>query len=143
MKMTKSFTSEDVKKKWFLVDLEGVVLGRAAARIASILRGKTKPEFTPHDDTGDFVVAVNAGKILLTGSKPEKKIYRKHTGYLGHLREKKAKDLLREDPTFPIRKAIKGMLPRGVLGRKMLRKLKVYAGAVHPHEAQQPEKIAI
>ncbi|MBM4388998.1 MAG: 50S ribosomal protein L13, partial [Deltaproteobacteria bacterium] len=88
-------------------------------------------------------VAVNAGKVLLTGSKPDKKIYRKHTGYLGHLREKKAKDMLQDDPVFPIREAVKGMLPRGVLGRKMLRKLKVYAGAEHPHEAQQPEKITL
>ncbi len=142
-RQTKSFSREEVERKWYLVDVADVPLGRAASRIAEILRGKTKPQYTPHADVGDFVVVVNADKIKLTGGKLYKKMYRHHSGYLGHLRELSAAEYLQKDPTFLLRHAVKGMLPRNRLGRKLLRKMKVYAGPEHPHQAQQPQKIDI
>ena len=142
-RQTKSFATGEVTRNWVLVDLEGVPLGRAASRIAEILRGKTKPQYTPHADVGDFVVVVNAEKVKLTGGKLDKKLYRWHSGYLGHLKERSAKEMLDKDPAFLIRHAVKGMLPKNRLGRKLLRKLKVYAGPDHPHQAQKPVKIDI
>ena len=123
---------------WYLVNAEGKVLGRLATELAKILRGKNKPTFTPHVDTGDFVVVVNAGKVVLTGKKMKDKIYYHHTGYPGGIKEIAAEKLLAKKPTEVLRIAVKGMLPKNSLGRQMLRKLKIYAGANHPHEAQKP-----
>lgn len=130
-------------RKWFLVDLEGQTLGRAATRIAHILRGKHKVTFTPHVDDGDYVVVVNAEKVHLTGRKLQGKLYHHHTGYVGGLKSVSAEKLLAAKPEELIRKAVKGMLPRGPLGRAQLRKLKIYIGGAHPHEAQQPEALAL
>jgi large subunit ribosomal protein L13 len=138
---TRSFATNEVTKRWFVVDVEGVPLGRAAARIATVLRGKNKPEFTPHADVGDFVVVINADKALLTGMKTERELWRWHTGYLGHLRERTVGQMMATKPDFMMWKAVKGMLPKGPLGRKMLKKLKVYAGAEHPHAAQMPQAL--
>jgi len=138
---TRSFSTNDVDRKWYVVDLDGQTLGRVAARVAMVLRGKHKPTYTPHDDTGDFVIAVNSAKAVLTGRKLEQKQFRWHTGYMGHLRERNYGEIMQEKPDVAFRKAVKGMLPRGPLGRQMLTKLKVYEGAEHPHEAQQPEKL--
>jgi len=138
---TRSFATDDVTRRWFVVDVEGVPLGRAAARIATVLRGKNKPEFTPHADVGDFVVVVNADKAVLTGMKAERELWRWHTGYLGHLRERTLGQMMATKPDYMMWKAVKGMLPKGPLGRKMLKKLKVYAGAEHPHAAQTPQAL--
>jgi len=138
---TRSFATKDVDRKWYVVDVDGVTLGRAAARIAMILRGKHKPTYTPHDDTGDFVVVVNSAKAVLTGRKLEQKMFVWHTGYMGHLRERTYADVMENKPSEVFKRAVKGMLPRGPLGRQMLTKLKVYEGAEHPHEAQLPEKL--
>ena len=138
---TRSFSTKDVDRKWYVVDLDGQTLGRVAARVAMILRGKHKPTYTPHDDTGDFVIAVNSAKAVLTGRKLEQKMFRWHTGYMGHLRERTYGDIMQEKSDVAFRKAVWGMLPHGPLGRQMLTKLKVYEGAEHPHEAQQPEII--
>ena len=132
-----------VEKYWYLVDAEDKILGRLASQLASILRGKNKPIFTPHVDTGDFVVVVNAKKIKLTGRKLKDKIYYHHSGYPGGIKSINAKDLLDKCPEDIIRKAVKGMLPKNSLGRDMLKKLRVYPDNVHPHEAQQPEKIEL
>ena len=129
---------EEVDRQWYLVNAEGRVLGRLATQLADLLRGKRKPTFTPHVDTGDFVVVVNAGKVLLTGKKLKDKIYHRHTGHPGGIREISAEKLLAKKPEEVIRVAVKGMLPKNSLGRKMLGKLKVYAGSSHPHEAQRP-----
>jgi large subunit ribosomal protein L13 len=129
---------EELKYQWYLVNAEGKVLGRLASELAKILRGKHKPTFTPHLDTGDFVVVVNAEKVGLTGKKLKDKIYYRHTGYPGGIKEVSAEKLLAKKPTELIRKAVKGMLPKNSLGRQMLRKLKVYAGPNHPHKAQNP-----
>ena len=129
---------EEVDRQWYLVNAEGRVLGRLATQLADLLRGKRKPTFTPHVDTGDFVVVVNAGKVLLTGKKLKDKIYHRHTGHPGGIREISAEKLLAKKPEEVIRVAVKGMLPKNSLGRKMLGKLKVYAGSSHPHEAQKP-----
>lgn len=134
---------QNVQRKWFVVDAEGKTLGRLASQIAAILRGKHKPTFTPHTDTGDFVIIVNAEKIHLTGNKMNDKIYRRHTGYPGGMKEVAAKDLLERRPTRALELAIKGMLPHNRLGADMYRKLKVYAGPEHPHAAQLPEKLEI
>jgi len=130
----------EVERKWYVVDATNKVLGRLASEIAKKLRGKDKPIFTPHVDTGDFVIVVNAEKVRLTGKKWDKKIYYHHTGYMGGLKEVVAKELLRKKPEELIRHAVKGMLPKNRLRRKLLKKLKVYAGPNHPHEAQKPEK---
>jgi len=129
---------EEVEHQWYLVDAEGKVLGRLASELAKILRGKNKPIYTPHVDTGDFVIVVNAGKVALTGKKMKDKIYYHHTGYPGGIREMSAEKLLAKKPTEMIRIAVKGMLPKNSLGRQMIQKLKIYAGAKHPHEAQKP-----
>lgn len=134
---------EEVQRSWVLVDLDGKILGRAATRIADILRGKTKPTYTPHADTGDFVVAINAAKIRLTGNKLEQKVYYKHSGYPGGLKEITAGALLLKKPEELIRKAVKGMLPKNRSQKDMLGKLKVYASAEHPHAAQQPKTVEI
>jgi large subunit ribosomal protein L13 len=128
----------DADHRWVLVNAEGKILGRLATELAKILRGKNKPTFTPHVDTGDFVVVVNAGKVTLTGKKMKTKMYYHHSNRPGGLRVTNAEKLLSQKPTELIRLAVKGMLPKNSLGREMLRKLKIYAGPKHPHEAQQP-----
>jgi large subunit ribosomal protein L13 len=125
-------------RKWHVVDVAGLSLGRAATQIAQLLRGKHKVTFTPNVDCGDFVVVQNAGKIVLTGGKPETKIYYRHTEYLGGLKQRPAKEMLATRPAEMIKKAVWGMLPKGPLGRVIIKKLKVYAGTEHPHAAQQP-----
>ena len=134
---------DDLNHQWYLVNAEGKVLGRLSTGLARILRGKNKPTYTPHVDTGDFVVVVNAGKVTLTGKKMGKKIYYHHTGYPGGIKETTAEKLLAKKPTEMIRMAVKGMLPKNSLGRQMLRKLKVYAGPNHPHESQRPVLLEI
>ena len=131
-------TKEELDPKWYLVNAEGKVLGRLSAELEKILKGKNKPTYTPHLDTGDFVVVVNAGKVTLTGKKMKDKIYYHHTGHPGGIKEINAEKLLEKKPTEMIRVAVKGMLPKTSLGRQMLRKLKIYAGPNHPHEAQKP-----
>jgi large subunit ribosomal protein L13 len=131
----------DVKRKWYLVDAEGKTLGRLASRVAILLRGKHKPTFTPHVDTGDHVVIVNADKIRLTGDKFKTKTYIHHTGYPGGLKALTAEHVHARNPTLLVERAIKGMLPKTPLGKQMGRKLKVYAGTAHPHQAQRPEPI--
>ena len=138
-KYTYSAKNSDNKGKWWFVDAKGEVLGRLATRIASRLRGKHNPLFTPHVDTGDWVVVVNADKIVLTGKKMEKKNYYRHSGYIGSLKTTTAKELMEKKPEDLIRFAVKGMLPKNRLGRKLFKKLKVYAGEKHPHQAQMPE----
>jgi len=128
-----------VEKKWVLVDAEDKPLGRLSSHVASILRGKNKPEFTPHVDTGDNVVVINAEKAVLTGKKMTDKQYFRHTGYPGGEKFTSAEEMLEKDPTSLVRNAVKGMLPKNKLGRKLLTNLRVYAGSVHPHTAQQPE----
>jgi large subunit ribosomal protein L13 len=130
--------NEELDPKWYLVNAEGKVLGRLSTELAKILRGKNKPTYTPHLDTGDFVIVVNAGKVTLTGKKMKDKIYYHHTGYPGGIKEMNAEKLLARKPTEMIRMAVKGMLPKTSLGRQMLRKLKIYSGPNHPHEAQKP-----
>ncbi|MDP2599283.1 MAG: 50S ribosomal protein L13 [Deltaproteobacteria bacterium] len=132
---------KDVTPRWWIVDLEGKTLGRIATRIADVLRGKTRATFTPNTDAGDFVVAINADKIKLTGKKWDDKIYYRHSGYPGGLKERTAKELLAKHPEDLITKAVKGMLPKNFLSAKLLTKLKVYAGSEHPHEAQQPKPL--
>jgi large subunit ribosomal protein L13 len=134
---------EPDQRKWILVDADGQVLGRLATQIAVRLRGKHLPCFTPHVDTGDFVVVINAEKVRLTGNKWEQKTYYRHTGYMGGLKSTTAKKLNQEKPERLIMLAVKGMLPKNRLGRQLLKKLKVYNGSEHPHEAQNPEKLAI
>ena len=134
---------EELEYKWYLVNAEGKVLGRMATELAKILKGKNKPTYTPHLDTGDFVIVVNAGKVTLTGKKMKDKIYYHHTGHPGGIKEITAGKLLAKKPTEMIRMAVKGMLPKNSLGRQMLRKLKVYAGPKHPHEAQNPISLKI
>jgi large subunit ribosomal protein L13 len=134
---------EELEQKWYLVNADGKVLGRLATELAKILKGKNKPIYTPHVDTGDFIVVVNAGKLTLTGKKMKDKIYYHHTGYPGGIKEMTAEKLLAKKPTEMIRMAVRGMLPKNSLGRQMLRKLKVYAGPNHPHEAQKPISLEI
>ncbi|BCR05443.1 50S ribosomal protein L13 [Desulfuromonas versatilis] len=131
----------DIKRNWFVVDLEGKVLGRAAAEIARVLRGKHKAIYTPSVDTGDFVVVVNAEKVKLTGNKMADKMYYQHSGYPGGLKSINAEKLLEKRPEDLIKKAVKGMLPKNKLGRQMFKKLKVYSGGEHPHSAQQPKDL--
>ncbi len=132
-----------IERRWYLVDAEGQTLGRLATRVADTLRGKRKPEYTPHVDTGDFVVVVNAEKVAVTGKKLEQKMYYRHSGYPGGLRARPLSDELERRPAEVIRKAVKGMLPRNRLARQQLTKLKVYAGPEHPHEAQKPEPLRL
>jgi len=141
----KTFTAtpDDINKKWVLFDAEGQILGRLASRVATILRGKHKPEFTPHMDTGDNVIVINAEKIELSGDKMQEKQYFRHTGYPGGERFTTAEEKMEKDPTFLIRNAVKGMLPKNKLSRKLMSNMRIYAGPEHPHEAQQPEKIEL
>ena len=133
----------DIQRKWYVVDAEGQVLGRLATRVATVLRGKHKPIFTPHLDVGDHVVVINAEKVQLTGRKLKNKQYRWHTGYIGGLKEVSAETMLRTHPDRVIEWAVEGMLPKNRLGRAMAKKLKVYRGAAHPHEAQQPQPLEV
>ena len=130
-----------MERQWWVVDAEGQTLGRLASRIALVLRGKHKPIYTPHIDTGDYVIVINADKVATTGKKIDEKIYYRHSGYPGGLRERTLREQLDKAPTEPIRLAVKGMLPKNKLGRQMIEKLKVYAGPDHPHAAQKPELI--
>lgn len=129
----------EVERRWYVIDADGATLGRLASEVAKILRGKNKPQYTPHVDTGDFVVIVNAEKVAVTGRKAEQKIYYRHTGYPGGLKSVSYEEMLERKPTEIIRKAVAGMMPKTRLGRRQFKKLKVYAGPGHPHEAQTPE----
>ena len=133
----------EIQRDWVLVDAEGKTLGRLATQIAERLRGKGKPQFTPHVDTGDFVVVVNAEKIVVTGNKLDDKMYSRHSGYPGGLRQRTLREQLERRPTEVLRTAVKGMLPRNRLGRQQLTKLKIYAGPEHPHEAQAPTPLEV
>lgn len=141
----KSFVAKtnEVDRKWYVVDAEDKILGRVASEVASILRGKNKPIYTPHVDTGDFVIIINADKIKVTGKKMEQKLYRRHSGYVGHLKETTLKEMMNKRPERVLELAIKGMLPKNSLGRKMYKKLFVYAGNTHNHQAQKPEAYEI
>ncbi len=145
IKKMKTFVAkeQEVDRKWYLVDAEDKILGRLATQIATRLRGKHKPIFTPHADTGDFIVVVNAEKIALSGKKWDKKIYYRHSGYIGGLKEISARKLLEKKPEDVLRFAVKGMLPKNSLGRRQLKKLKIYVGPENPHEAQQLEALEI
>jgi large subunit ribosomal protein L13 len=132
-----------ISRDWWLVDAEGLTLGRLATEVARRLRGKHKPTFTPFLDTGDHIIVVNAEKVALTGRKLETKMYRRHSGYPGGLREISAGEVLEKQPVRVVESAVRGMLPKGPLGRQMVRKLKVYAGSTHPHEAQQPQALEL
>jgi large subunit ribosomal protein L13 len=142
-KYTSSAKNSDNPQKWYVVDANGAVLGRLASQVAHRLRGKHNPKFTPHADTGDWVIVINAEKIVLTGRKMDQKIYYRHSGYIGGLKEISAKELMKKKPEELVRLAVKGMLPKNKLGRRLFKKLKVYTGNAHPHEAQQPEVINI
>ena len=133
----------EVEREWLVIDATDMVLGRLATQVAQILKGKNKPQYTPHVDTGDFVIVINAEKIRLTGNKAETKIYYSHSGYIGGLKEVSFKRMLEKHPERIIEKAVKGMLPKNTLGRAMNRKLKVYAGPNHPHTAQKPREITL
>jgi large subunit ribosomal protein L13 len=139
--MTKTFTKAASARKWYVIDLQGKVLGRAASQIARVLRGKNKSTFTPHEDTGDFVVAINAKGLKLTGNKLRDKIYHHHSGYIGGIKDRSAAALLARKPEELVFRAVKGMLPKTHLGKKQIKKLKIYAGADHPHSAQRPEAL--
>ncbi|MBW1680165.1 MAG: 50S ribosomal protein L13 [Deltaproteobacteria bacterium] len=143
--MMKTYIAKESEstKKWYLVDAENRVLGRLATQIAMRLRGKHKPIFTPHADTGDFVVVVNADKIRMTGKKWDNKFYYRHSGYMGGLKETSAKKMLEKKPEYLLRHAVRGMLPKNSLGRRQLKKLKIFAGPEHTHQAQQPEKLEL
>ena len=134
---------EDVVRDWWVIDAEGVNLGRLATKVATVLRGKHKPTYTPHIDGGDYVIVINAGKVNLTGNKLDDKIYYNHSGYTGGLRERTARTMRDDYPVEMVERAVKGMLPKGRLGRQMYKKLFVYAGSEHPHAAQQPVELKI
>jgi large subunit ribosomal protein L13 len=140
---TESAKANEVQRAWFVVDAENQTLGRLSAKIATVLRGKHKAIFTPHVDTGDFVVVINAEKVKLTGNKLDDKVYYHHTGYFGGIKSITAGKLLEKRPEDVIKIAVKGMLPKNPLGRQMFTKLKVYAGATHPHTAQQPQPLTL
>jgi large subunit ribosomal protein L13 len=143
--ITKTYMAKEneVAKKWYVVDAEGMVLGRLASEIARRLRGKHKAIFTPHNDTGDFIIVINAEKVHLTGRKMDQKMYYRHSGYIGGLKEVVAKTLLVRKPTEMLNLAVRGMLPKNTLGRRQLKKLKIYAGNEHPHSAQKPEVLEL
>lgn len=141
---TKHFSRDEAERKWLLIDAEGQRVGRLASRIASFLRGKHKPTFTPHADTGDFVVVINAEKAVFHGNdKINKKRYNKHTGYLGHMKKRSAAEMFERSPHKVIELAVDGMMPRGALAHQMMKKLKIYAGPEHPHRAQNPERVEL
>ena len=135
--------AETVERKWYVIDAEGVVLGRLATKVASVLRGKHKPTFTPNVDAGDFVIVINTDKVVLTGKKLEDKFYRYHSGYIGGLKEISYKKLMAEKSDLAVYEAVKGMLPKNSLGRATLKKLRVYKGAEHNHAAQKPEELKV
>ena len=143
MKTTVMAKSETVDRKWYVVDATDIPLGRVASQVAAVLRGKNKPIYTPHVDTGDFVIVINTDKMVLTGNKLEDKKYFHHSGYPGGIKEATYKDLMQNKSDFVLEKAIKGMLPKNSLGKKMFKKLKCYKGAEHPHQAQQPVELKI
>ncbi len=133
----------EVERKWYVVDAEGKTLGRMASEVASVLRGKHKPTYTPHVDTGDYVIIINADKVVLTGKKLDQKMFRWHTGYVGHMKERTYRQMMDTKPQKVVFEAVKGMLPHNSLGRSMVKKLRVYAGTEHGHEAQVPEVLEI
>ena len=135
--------ASEIERKWYLIDAEGLVLGRLASEVAKILRGKNKPTYSTNTDCGDYVIVVNVDKIVLTGDKLNQKVYRHHTGFPGGLKEVTAKDMLNKKPERLFETAVKGMLPKNALGREMFKKLKVYSGEAHDHAAQKPEKLEI
>ena len=135
--------AESVERKWYVVDAAGVPMGRLASRVASVLRGKNKPTYTPNVDTGDFVIVINTDKVVLTGKKLENKFYRYHTGYIGGLKEISYKKMMAEKSDLAVYEAVKGMLPKNSLGRAMIKKLKVFKGAEHNHAAQKPEELKL
>ena len=141
----KSFMAkpQEIERKWYVIDAEGLVLGRLASQVAAILRGKNKPVYTPNVDTGDHVIIINADKVVLTGKKLDQKIFYKHTGYIGGMKEIPYKRLMETKPEFVISEAIRGMMPHNAMGRKMFKKLRVYAGPEHDHQAQQPETLVL
>jgi large subunit ribosomal protein L13 len=143
VKTTKSIREQDLQREWFVVDAQGQTLGRLASRVATILRGKHRPEYTPHVDCGDYVIIVNAEKIHTTGRKTTQKKYYRHSGYPGGIKEITLRDQLQKFPERVLEYAVKGMLPKNRLGRRMFKKLKVYAGPNHPHQAQQPKPIEL
>ncbi|MEW6738908.1 MAG: 50S ribosomal protein L13 [Nitrospirota bacterium] len=143
MKTTKFAKKEDINRKWYVVDAKDQILGRLSCQIASYLRGKHKPVFTPNVDTGDFVIVVNADKVKVTGKKMTDKMYYRHSGYIGSIKEKALKDRMKEEPENVIMDAVWGMLPKNRLGRAMIKKLKVYRGPEHGHAAQKPELVQI
>jgi len=140
---TLSTKPADVERDWYVIDAENMVVGRLASKVASMLRGKHKPSFTPHVDTGDFIVVINADKVRFTGAKETDKKYFRHSGYPGGVTILSPKDVRAKKPTFMVQNAVKGMLPKGPLGRQMITKLKTYAGSEHPHEAQQPKELSL
>lgn len=140
---TFSIKEGDIRRDWFVVDANGKTLGRLASAIASRLRGKHKPEYTPHMDTGDYIVVVNVDKITVTGNKLKDKMYYRHTGYVGNLKQSNLEDLMAKKPGEPLKLAVKGMLPKGPLGRTMMKKLKIFAGTEHDHSAQQPQALEL
>lgn len=135
--------ADEIQRKWYVIDADGKPLGRLASEIAKILRGKNKPIYTPHVDTGDYVIVINAEKVMLTGNKLDKKMYRHHSLYPGGLKEMTYRQLMQKKPTMAVEHAVKGMLPHNSLGRKMAKKLHVYAGSEHKHQAQQPETLTL
>ncbi|EGG95386.1 LSU ribosomal protein L13p (L13Ae) [gamma proteobacterium IMCC1989] len=140
---TISANPETVKRDWYVIDADGKTLGRMATEIATRLRGKHKPEYTPHVDTGDYIVVINAEKVRVTGNKAKDKMYYRHTGYIGGIKSLSFEKMIDKAPERPIETAVKGMLPKGPLGRAMYKKLKVYAGAEHPHAAQLPQELTL
>ncbi len=140
---TQSAKKEEIQREWWIVSAANRRLGRLAAQVATVLRGKHKPYFTPHVDCGDFVIVVDAAKVTLSGNKMRDKIYYRHTGYIGGLKQERAEDLLQRSPETMVRRAVWGMLPHNILGRQMIKKLKVYAGPGHPHQAQQPQPLQL
>lgn len=145
MRQMKTYTVKagEIRRKWYVVDAQDLVLGRLASEVAQILRGKKNPTYSPHMDVGDNVIIVNSDKVKLTGNKQEQKIYYRHSGYPGGLREIPYSDLMKNKSDFVVQKAVRGMLPHNRLGRQMLKKLHVYKGASHPHQAQQPEQLEL
>ena len=135
--------AQTVERKWYVVDADGMTLGRLASQVAAILRGKNKPTYTPHCDTGDHVIVINAAKVVLTGKKLDQKVYYHHSGYVGGLKETKYSKIMQNNPGFAIKLAVKGMLPKNSIGRHSLKRLRVYNDAVHGHDAQKPEALNI
>ncbi|OOB78586.1 MAG: 50S ribosomal protein L13 [Epulopiscium sp. Nuni2H_MBin001] len=141
MRTTFMANAQNVEKQWYIVDAQGQTVGRLASQVASVLRGKHKPTYTPHVDCGDHVIIINADKVVFTGKKLDQKLYRRHSGYVGGLKETKARDVLNNHPERILMHAIKGMLPKNSLGRKLLTNVRIYAGTDHNHEAQQPKEL--